>query len=101
MFAWDLDAGTQRKCTATKVSANQLLLAIRTSISCRKRTEADLQEGEVLEEDPDKWNNMLFYVKWRRWSYRHCTHESLQTLSQLGGFKRVLNYCKRMEEQEV
>ena len=61
-----------------------------------------MPEGETFEEDPvDKWNNVLFYVKWRRWAYRHCTHESLVTLSQLGGYKRVLNYCKRMDEQEV
>ena len=68
---------------------------------CRPKTEADLPEGEKLDETADKWSNMLFYVKWRRWAYKHCTWDGLNTLSQLGGYKRVLNYCKRMDEQEA
>lgn len=49
----------------------------------------------------DKWASMEFWVKWKRWSYRHCSWDTLNTLSQLGGYKRVLNYCKRQEEMEV
>lgn len=52
-------------------------------------------------EEGDKWGNMEFWVKWKRWSYRHCSWDTLSTLSQLGGYKRVLNYCKRQDELEV
>lgn len=57
------------------------------------------EDGEEVE--GDKWANMDFWVKWKRWSYRHCSWDTLNTLSQLGGYKRVLNYCKRQEEMEV
>ena len=53
------------------------------------------------EDDGDKWSGMEFWVKWKRWSYRHCSWDTLNTLSQLGGYKRVLNYCKRQDEMEV
>lgn len=53
------------------------------------------------EDDGDKWSGMEFWVKWKRWSYRHCSWDTLHTLSQLGGYKRVLNYCKRQDEMEV
>ena len=49
----------------------------------------------------DKWASMEFWVKWKRWSYRHCSWDTLTTLSQLGGYKRVLNYCKKQDEIAV
>jgi chromodomain-helicase-DNA-binding protein 1 len=53
--------------------------------------------GEV--EDPaDPWLHAEFRIKWRRWSYLHTTWEERDTLAQLPGFKRVLNYVKRVDE---
>lgn len=40
-------------------------------------------------------------MKWRRFSYRHCSWDTRATLSQLKGFKRVLNYMRRVDEREV
>ncbi len=46
-----------------------------------------------FEEDP--WATKEFYVKWKRWSYIHCSWDTRETLGQLGGYKRVMNYMKR------
>ena len=46
-----------------------------------------------FEEDP--WATKEFYVKWKRWSYIHCSWDTRETLAQLGGYKRVMNYMKR------
>ena len=51
-------------------------------------------EGAELAED-DPWRSKEFYVKWKRWSYIHCSWDTRETLSQLGGYKRVMNYMKR------
>ena len=57
---------------------------------------------EGVEPDPhDKWETMEFYVKWKRWSYRACSWDTRATLSQLGGYKRVVNYIRRQEDMEV
>lgn len=61
-----------------------------------------VERGEDEDEEPGgKWYNVEFHVKWKRWSFRHCSWDTLTTLSQLGGHKRVLNYCKRQDEMEV
>ena len=49
----------------------------------------------------DRWACVEFRVKWRRYSYLHTSWDTRATLSQLPGFKRVLNYCKRVEELEA
>lgn len=47
------------------------------------------------------WEGAEFYVKWKGRSYIHNTWEALATLEGLPGFKRVVNYMKRVElEQE-
>ncbi len=37
-------------------------------------------------------------VKWKRFSYIHCSWDTRATLAQLAGFKRVLNYMKMVGE---
>ena len=37
-------------------------------------------------------------MKWRHWSYIHCSWDTRETLFQLAGYKRVKNYIKRMED---
>ena len=57
------------------------------------------REAEGLSPDPtDAWASREFHVKWRRWSFIHCSWDTLTTLAQLGGFKRVLNYIKRQDD---
>lgn len=49
----------------------------------------------------DPWKSREFYVKWARFSYIHCSWDSYATLAQLGGFKRVLNYCRKIDLEAV
>ena len=57
---------------------------------------------EVGTGDPaDPWTGREFHVKWKRWSYVHCSWDTLSTLSQLGGFKRVTNYIKKADDLEA
>lgn len=49
----------------------------------------------------DPWKAKEFYVKWARHSYIHCSWDSYATLAQLGGFKRVLNYCRKIDVEAV
>ena len=37
-------------------------------------------------------------MKWRHWSYIHCSWDTRETLFQLAGYKRVKKYIKRMED---
>lgn len=59
------------------------------------------REREGAEPSADPWDAREFNVKWKRWSYMHTSWETREALSQLGGFKRVLNYIKRVDEAEV
>ena len=59
------------------------------------------REREGAEPSADRWDAREFNVKWKRWSYMHTSWETREALSQLGGFKRVLNYIKRVDEAEV
>lgn len=43
------------------------------------------------------WKYREFYVKWARCSHIHNSWDTNGTLSQLGGFKRVMNYCKKVD----
>lgn len=42
----------------------------------------------------DRWSNVEFHVKWRRLSFIHTSWQPLDSLRDLPGFKRVLNYIK-------
>ena len=48
----------------------------------------------------DPWRTREICVKWQRRAYRHATWEAVATLENLGGFKRVQNYMKKVEERE-
>lgn len=57
---------------------------------------------EDMPADPtNRWANKEFWVKWKRYSYIHCSWDTYATLHQLGGFKRVANYIRRVEEREA
>lgn len=46
---------------------------------------------------PD-WNEMEFLIKWKGQSHLHCQWKSFVELQNLSGFKKVLNYTKRVME---
>eukprot|EP01018_Ginkgo_biloba_P030142 Gb_35181 [translate_table: standard] len=45
------------------------------------------------------WNETEFFIKWKGQSYLHCQWQSLSELQHLSGFKKVLNYTKKVEEE--
>ena len=59
----------------------------------------DMEGVEPYPGDP--WATREFHVKWKRWSYIHCSWDTRETLSQLGGYKRLVNYMKRIDEQQA
>ncbi|KAK4789616.1 hypothetical protein SAY86_016920 [Trapa natans] len=44
------------------------------------------------------WNDMEFLIKWKGLSHLHCQWKSLANLQNLSGFKKVLNYTKKVME---
>lgn len=49
----------------------------------------------------DPWANTEFHIKWKRYAYIQCSWDTRATLSQLGGYKRVVNYMKRWDDLQV
>ncbi|KAL8480023.1 hypothetical protein ACS0TY_026817 [Phlomoides rotata] len=46
---------------------------------------------------PD-WNEMEFLIKWKGQSHLHCQWKSFSELQNLSGFKKVINYTKKVME---
>ncbi|KAK9125106.1 hypothetical protein Scep_013952 [Stephania cephalantha] len=55
--------------------------------------------GHLLDSEPD-WNEMEFFIKWKGQSYLHCQWKSYSDLKNLSGFKKVINYTKRVLEEK-
>jgi len=52
-----------------------------------------------VEPDPhNPWPTREFHIKWKRYAYIHSSWDTLPTLEQLPGIKRVQNYMKRVDE---
>ncbi|XP_010907831.1 protein CHROMATIN REMODELING 5 isoform X1 [Elaeis guineensis] len=47
---------------------------------------------------PD-WDEVEFYIKWKGQSYLHCQWKPVSDLQNLTGFKKVLNYMKKVSEE--
>ncbi|KAK3127929.1 hypothetical protein QOZ80_7AG0580300 [Eleusine coracana subsp. coracana] len=47
-----------------------------------------------------RWNDVEFYIKWKGQSYLHCQWKTLSELQNVSGFKKVLNYTKRVAEEQ-
>ncbi|KAG4167786.1 hypothetical protein ERO13_A13G217600v2 [Gossypium hirsutum] len=47
--------------------------------------------------EPD-WSEMEFLIKWKGQSHLHCQWKSISELQNLSGFKKVLNYTKKVME---
>ncbi|KAM7273611.1 hypothetical protein ACFE04_028275 [Oxalis oulophora] len=53
--------------------------------------------SQLFNSEPD-WNQIEFLIKWKGQSYLHCQWKSFAELQNLPGFKKVLNYSKRVTE---
>ncbi|CAA2959420.1 CHROMATIN REMODELING 5 isoform X1 [Olea europaea subsp. europaea] len=51
----------------------------------------------LFDSEPD-WNEMEFLIKWKSQSHLHCQWKSLSELQNVNGFKKVLNYTKKVTE---
>ncbi|PKA67000.1 CHD3-type chromatin-remodeling factor PICKLE [Apostasia shenzhenica] len=54
----------------------------------------------VSESQPD-WDDVEFYVKWKGQSYLHAEWKPFKELQNLTGFKKVLNYIKKANEEWI
>ncbi|KAJ0978034.1 hypothetical protein J5N97_013508 [Dioscorea zingiberensis] len=54
--------------------------------------------SSIFDSEPD-WDEVEFYIKWKGQSYLHCQWKSYSDLQNLSGFKKVLNYIKRVSEE--
>ncbi|XP_010557504.1 PREDICTED: protein CHROMATIN REMODELING 5 isoform X2 [Tarenaya hassleriana] len=61
-----------------------------------KSTEPVLM-SQLFESEPH-WNEIEFLIKWKGQSHLHCQWKSLADLQNLSGFKKVLNYTKKVME---
>ncbi|XP_068661626.1 protein CHROMATIN REMODELING 5-like isoform X2 [Aristolochia californica] len=52
----------------------------------------------MLDSEPD-WSEVEFFIKWKGQSYLHCQWKSFSELQNLTGFKKVINYTKRVMEE--
>ncbi|KAL5197031.1 hypothetical protein ABZP36_000543 [Zizania latifolia] len=46
------------------------------------------------------WDDVEFYIKWKGQSFLHCRWKTLSELQSVSGFKKVLNYMKRVTEEQ-
>ncbi|KAK1372837.1 Chromatin remodeling complex subunit [Heracleum sosnowskyi] len=53
--------------------------------------------SHLYDYEPD-WNEMEFYIKWKGQSHLHCQWKSIYELQNLSGFKKVINYTKKVME---
>ncbi|KAF5751614.1 Chromatin remodeling complex subunit isoform 1 [Tripterygium wilfordii] len=53
--------------------------------------------NHLFDSEPD-WNEMEFLIKWKGQSHLHCQWKSYSGLQNLSGFKKVLNYTKKVME---
>ncbi|GFQ02892.1 protein chromatin remodeling 5 [Phtheirospermum japonicum] len=51
----------------------------------------------LFDSEPD-WNEVEFLIKWKGQSHLHCQWKSFSELQNLSGFKKVLNYTKKVTE---
>ncbi|RDX93137.1 Protein CHROMATIN REMODELING 5, partial [Mucuna pruriens] len=53
--------------------------------------------SHLFDSEPN-WNDMEFLIKWKGQSHLHCQWKSFAELQNLSGFKKVLNYTKKVTE---
>ncbi|KAJ6838441.1 protein CHROMATIN REMODELING 5-like isoform X1 [Iris pallida] len=60
---------------------------------------ADPMVFSTMSDSEAEWDDVEFYIKWKGQSYLHCQWKSFSDLQNLTGFKKVLNYVKRVNEE--
>ncbi|XP_059429432.1 protein CHROMATIN REMODELING 5 isoform X1 [Corylus avellana] len=53
--------------------------------------------SQLYDTEPD-WNEVEFLIKWKGQSHLHCQWKSISELQNLSGFKKVVNYTKKVME---
>lgn len=76
---WHQPKGTAEEAMRTNKSTEPLLL------------------NHLFDLEPD-WNNTEFFIKWKGQSHLHCQWKSFSELQNLSGFKKVINYTKKVME---
>ncbi|KAI3707690.1 hypothetical protein L6452_26319 [Arctium lappa] len=76
---WHQPKGTAEEAVRTNKSTDPLLL------------------NHFFDSEPD-WNNTEFFIKWKGQSHLHCQWKSFSELQNLSGFKKVINYTKKIME---
>ncbi|KAH9790088.1 protein chromatin remodeling 5 [Citrus sinensis] len=61
------------------------------------RSKEPVLMSHLFDSEPD-WNEMEFLIKWKGQSHLHCQWKSFAELQNLSGFKKVLNYAKKVVE---
>ncbi|KAL6657430.1 hypothetical protein ACP70R_005210 [Stipagrostis hirtigluma subsp. patula] len=54
----------------------------------------------ITSDSDQQWDDVEFYIKWKGQSYLHCQWKTLSELQSVSGFKKVLNYTKRVAEEQ-
>ncbi|GFZ20725.1 chromatin remodeling 5 [Actinidia rufa] len=54
--------------------------------------------SHLFDSEPD-WNEIEFLIKWKGQSHLHCQWKSFSELQNLSGFKKVINYTKKVMEE--
>lgn len=61
------------------------------------RSTEPVLSSHLFDSEPD-WNEMEFLIKWKGHSHLHCQWRPFAELQNLSGFKKVINYCKKVME---
>ncbi|XP_071726363.1 protein CHROMATIN REMODELING 5 [Rutidosis leptorrhynchoides] len=67
------------------------------AVRVNKSTEP-LLLNHLFDSEPD-WNETEFFIKWKGQSHLHCQWKSFAELQNLSGFKKVVNYTKKVMEE--
>ncbi|PSR90154.1 Protein CHROMATIN REMODELING like [Actinidia chinensis var. chinensis] len=77
---WHQPMGTAEEAKRNNKSAEPMLLS------------------HLFDSEPD-WNEIEFLIKWKGQSHLHCQWKSFSELQNLSGFKKVINYTKKVMEE--
>lgn len=107
----DFDDGKAKKCqkvgqedveeddgdSIEKVLWHQPIGTAEVALRNNKSTQPAVSSS-WLDSEAD-WNRVEFFIKWKGQSYLHCQWKSFSDLQNLSGFKKVVNYIKRVTEE--
>ncbi|KAL1216926.1 Protein CHROMATIN REMODELING 5 [Cardamine amara subsp. amara] len=71
---------------------------INEGVHINSKSTVPVLSSRLFDSEPD-WNEIEFLIKWKGQSHLHCQWKSLSDLQNLSGFKKVLNYTKKVTEE--